>query len=87
MENSKEDVSIEAQLEAALERVKKLEKTCDELYYSLRMAEDVGIEEDMFEEDERGTGPEGLYLDLEERWKVQNPALAKDEDRSENLAQ
>lgn len=64
-----------------------LEKTCDSLYYSLRMSEDVGVEESFFEEDERGTGPDGLYPELEARWLEKTPdymvtAAAKDGDDS-----
>lgn len=54
-------------------KVAEVEKTCDSLYYSLRMSEDVGVEEDFFEEDERGTGPDGLYPELEARWLEKTP--------------
>lgn len=67
--------------DVALGRVTDLEKTCDELYYGLRMSEDVGVEESFFDEDERGTGPDGLYPKLEERWAAQNPGLAEDESK------
>jgi len=51
------------------------EKTCDDLYYNLRMAEDFAVEEGLFEEDERATGPDGSHLELERRFQKQTPGL------------
>ena len=55
-----------------VEEVERLRKLSDELYGTLRMAEDVGVDESLFEEDERGTGPDGYYAELEARWQELN---------------
>lgn len=62
-----------ADVPALLDEVERLRKLADDLYYSLRMSEDVGVEESFFEEDERATGPDGLYLELEARWLERTP--------------
>ena len=59
-------VELTQERDAALAEVERLLKLSDELYYSLRMADDAAVEESMFEADERSTGPDGLYIKLEE---------------------
>lgn len=54
-------------------RIRQLKHQLDELYYSLRMAEDYGVEEDLFDEAERATGSTGSYPELEARWQKQTP--------------
>lgn len=45
----------------------------DGLYDNVRLSEDVGVEEGLFDENERRSGPNGGDLENEKRWLEQHP--------------
>ncbi len=53
-------------------RIAELEAERDGLYDNVRLSEDVGVEEGMFDEDERRTGPNGWDVENETRWQAKH---------------
>lgn len=70
---------ITATLKAKAVALAKVERERDELYDLVRLSEDAGVEEGLFDEEERRSGPNGWDVENEKRWLAERTPHAAPE--------